>query len=113
MTNLDLLKPVITEKSMRLAQSGQFTFNVTLSATKNSVASAISNLFKVDVVNVNIIKLKAKTRRSGKRRLPSLSPSKKKAIVTLKSGQMIEYFELPKEKSKKNKKPASTAKRGE
>jgi len=104
MTNLDLLKPVITEKSMRLAQSGQFTFNVSLSASKASIAASVEDIFKVQVLDVNIIKLKAKKRRSGKRRLLSFSPSRKKAIVTLKSGQSIEYFELPKEKSKSKKK---------
>ena len=75
-----LLKPVITEKSMALAQTGQFTFSVTRGMAKSQIKTTIESLFSVNVVKVRSLSLAAKT----------------KAIVTLKPGQTIEYFELPK-----------------
>lgn len=111
MSITNLVKPIITEKSMILAQSGQFSFSVGQQASKSSIKVAVEAMFKVNVLKVNVINLPAKMRRSGKKRLSSTTGSRKRAIVTLKSGQMIEYFKLPEEK-KKGKKPASTAKRG-
>ena len=96
-----LLKPIITEKSMALAQAGQFTFSVTPEMTKSQIKTTIESLFSVNVLSVRVLKLAAKIRRSGKtRQLRQVSP-RIKAIVTLKKGQTIEYFELPKEKKKK------------
>lgn len=83
-----LLKPVITEKSMALAQSGRFTFSVTRAMTKTQIKTAIESLFSVNVVSVRTL---------------SLAANRFKAIVTLKPGQTIEYFELPKEKKKSKK----------
>lgn len=83
-----LLKPIITEKSMALAQTGQFTFSVTRAMTKSQIKTAIESLFSVNVVSVRTL---------------SLAANRFKAIVTLKKGQTIEYFELPKEKKKSKK----------
>lgn len=107
-----LLKPIITEKSMALAQTGQFTFSVTRAMTKSQIKTTIESLFSVNVVSVRSLKQAAKMRRSGKTRQTRQVSPRFKAIVALKPGQTIEYFELP-EKNKKRKKPASTAKRGE
>lgn len=98
MSITNLVKPIITEKSMILAQSGQFSFSVGQSATKNSLKEAVEDMFKVNVLNVNIISLPAKMRRTGRKRLFSATGSRKRAIVTLKPGQMIEYFKVPEEK---------------
>ncbi len=84
-----LLKPVITEKSMALAQTGQFTFAVPREANKNQIKLTVEKLFSVNVLRVRILRLAA---------------NRFKAIVTLKKGQTIEYFELPKEKKNKKKK---------
>jgi large subunit ribosomal protein L23 len=103
MPRLTLLKPLITEKTMRLAQAGQFTFLVASDATKQAVAKATEEQFKVDAVKVAVSGVKAKARKTGKRRLASKTSERKKAIVTLKPGQMIEYFKLPEKKEKKEK----------
>lgn len=98
-----LLKPIITEKSMALAQTGQLTFRVTRAMTKSQIKTAVESLFSVNVLSVRRLSLAAKIRRSGKtRQLRQVSP-RFKAIVTLKKGQTIEYFELPKEKKKSKK----------
>ncbi|MBU2052049.1 50S ribosomal protein L23, partial [Patescibacteria group bacterium] len=95
MPNLTLLKPLITEKTMRLAQAGQFTFNVAIAAAKGAIAQTVATQFKVNVVKVTTLGVTGKTRRTGKRRLASKLPERKKAVVTLKAGQMIDYFKLP------------------
>lgn len=110
MAILHLLKPIITEKSLRLVEASQFTFQVNPSATKGSVKQAVEELFKVTVLKVRLSKIVGKTRRSGKKKLTSKTPDRKKAIVTLKSGQTIEHFQLPEETKKKTKKLKSAAK---
>lgn len=103
MPKLTLLKPLITEKTMRLAQAGQFSFLVARETTKPAVALAVEEQFKVNVVKVTTSGVKGKTKKTGKRRLTSKTPERKKAMVTLKPGQMIEYFKLPEKKGKKEK----------
>lgn len=100
MPRIGLLKPMITEKTMRLAQAGQFTFLVDKSMTKPSIAKQVSQQFKVDVVAVTTGKVSGQDRRTGKRRLLSRINSGKKATLTLKPGQMIEFFKIPEKKSK-------------
>ncbi|MBU1085559.1 MAG: 50S ribosomal protein L23 [Candidatus Beckwithbacteria bacterium] len=95
-----LIKPSITEKSFKLAQSGQFTFFVKKSASKHAIAHAIEELFKVNVIKVRTVKKAGKVKRSGKSKIAKKYSDQKKAIVTLKPGQMIEYFKLPEEKRK-------------
>jgi large subunit ribosomal protein L23 len=106
MPRITLLKPLLTEKTMLLAQKqGQFTFLVEKTATKDAVAQSVEDQFKVNVLKVTSGAVKGKTKRTGKRRLPQLGQDRKKMTVTLKAGQMIEYFKLPEEKkSKKEKK---------
>ena len=98
MFRLTLLKPLLTEKTMRLAQGGQFSFVVTKTATKPAIATAVEAQFKVNVIRVTTSGIKAKARRTGKRRLTSQGHDQKKAMVMLKAGQMIEYFKLPEKK---------------
>ena len=100
MPQLTLLKPLLTEKTMRLAQAGQFSFLVAKSVTKPAVAQAVEEQFKVNVLRVSTSKIREKDRRTGKRRLFSPGRSHKKAMVTLKTGQMIEFFKLPEKKKK-------------
>jgi large subunit ribosomal protein L23 len=95
-----LLKPIITEKTLLLAQDGKFTFEVAGQATKNSIALALKTLFNVDATNVNISVIKGKVRRFGAKRTPTKSTDSKKAIATLKKGQKIDYFEIVEEKDK-------------
>lgn len=100
-----ILKPSITEKSFRLTKNSQFTFFVKKTATKPAIAHAIEELFKVDVIKVKTVMKAGKVKRSGRSKIAKKSSSQKKAIVTLKPGQMIEYFKVPEEKTaKKDKK---------
>ena len=89
--NSILLRPIITEKSMNLASRGTYMFDVPKSANKIVIKTAVSKKFKVDVTNVRISVLKGKVKKfrghQGKR------VDKKRAYVTVKSGQKIDAFE--------------------
>jgi large subunit ribosomal protein L23 len=90
-----VIKPVISEKSMDETQRGKYTFRVHSDANKLQVKEAIEELFKVDVVNVNVstTKPKEKSRNRGRTRIKGFTSSWKKAVVTIASGQKIEFFE--------------------
>jgi len=96
-----LLKPIITEKSLRLVgEENKYSFKVTRKATKKQVKKAIEELYKVKVLEVNIVKLPGKSRRSLKTRKEFKSASWKKAVVKLAEGQKIDVFEFPTEEKK-------------
>ncbi|HUQ42021.1 MAG TPA: 50S ribosomal protein L23 [Candidatus Limnocylindrales bacterium] len=87
---LVLLRPVITERSMTETNAGRYTFAVADDASKQEIASAVAESFKVDVVAVNTITVRGKSRRIG-RRIGKKSDWKK-AIVTVAKGQRIERY---------------------
>ena len=71
-----------------MGEANQYAFKVDLNATKLQVKKAVEGYFSVDVENVNIIKVKGKTKRS-KYRIRKKSDWKK-AYVKLADGQSIE-----------------------
>jgi large subunit ribosomal protein L23 len=86
-----LLRPVVTEKSTRLQEANTYTFEVPLGADRTLVRQAVEQLFQVHVVKVNMVRLPGKSKRFGPRRVQT--PSRKKAMVTLKAGDKIALFE--------------------
>ncbi len=92
-----LKRPIITEKSMRLAQSGLYAFEVDKKATKPAVARAVSEKFKVTVLEVKIINVKGKLKQQRKVKKVYKTGGFKKALVQLDKGQTIAMFETPKE----------------
>ena len=85
-------RPLITEKSTRQKEEGrQYVFEVHRDANKIEIQQAVERLFKVKVLQVrtsNVLgKIKRLGRRYGKR------PDWKKATITLKEGDRIEFFE--------------------
>lgn len=87
---LVLLRPIVTEKSMGMTNEGRYTFEVRKSATKQEIAEAVAEAFKVDVVDVNVISVRGKTRRLGRR--IGRTSDRKKAVVTVAAGQRIERY---------------------
>lgn len=87
-----IIKPVITEKSLAQAATGLYTFHAPMAANKLTIAQAVQDLFKVDVVNVRISiqKGKIKTYKSIKGR----RTDRKKAYVQLAEGQKIVAFDM-------------------
>lgn len=86
-----LIKPVITEKTTVMQESNKYVFKVDKRATKNSVVDAVKKIYNIDPLKVNIICVDRK--RKGMRYKNGVSPSWKKAIVTLKDGDKIDFFE--------------------
>jgi len=81
---------VLTEKAARLSQQNQVVFEVARDANKIQIRDAVQKLFKVTVTDVNTLVMRGKERRMG-RGLAKLQ-NWKKAIVTLKSGDSIDFF---------------------
>ncbi len=83
--------PLITEKGSLLAEkSNQVLFKVRPDANKIEVKMAVEELFKVKVVKVRTNRYLGKVRRKG-RNVGHL-PQWKKAYVTLKEGDRIDFF---------------------
>ena len=87
---LVLLRPIVTEKSMTQTNEGKYTFEVRTSATKQEIAEAVAEAFKVDVVEVNVMTVRGKTRRYGPH--TGRKSDRKKAIVTVAKGQSIDRY---------------------
>jgi len=86
-----LRRPLITEKNAVLQAGGKYAFEVAGEANKPQIKQAVEKAFKVKVTAVNVMTVPGKQRRVGRRQI--MTPSWKKAIVTLKPGDKIELFE--------------------
>jgi large subunit ribosomal protein L23 len=88
-----IIKPVVTEKSMRLLDDNRYTFLVHPDANKTEIKVAIEKIFDVKVTSVNTMNRQGKSRRTrygmGKR------ADTKRAIVSLAEGQSIDIFGGP------------------
>ena len=83
-----IVSPVITEKATSLSEFNKIVFRVHKGSNKNSIKKSIEKIFKVNVIKINTVNLKGKTKLvNGKK---SSRPGYKKAIVTLKKGQSID-----------------------
>ncbi len=84
-------RPLITEKATLIKEQNRYAFEVAKAADKRQIKEAVEAAFKVNVVKVNVMRVPGKMRRVGKRQ--AMTPSWKKAVVTLEAGQKIEFFE--------------------
>ena len=87
-----LVKPIITEKAISKIAEGKYIFQVKPQANKPEISKEIMALYKVDVIDINIINKKGKEKLI-KGRYKSKKQDVKKAIVTLKKGQKIPGLE--------------------
>ena len=86
-----LRRPLITEKNTALQGQNKYLFEVAKEANKTMVKQAVEKAFKVKVNSVNMITVPGRTKRMGKRVVQTMPW--KKAVVTLKPGDKIEFFE--------------------
>lgn len=85
-------RPVVTEKSSAAqATHNQVTFEVEPTATKPEIAAAVERAFGVTVTAVRTMKAMGKEKRMG--RFSGRRADWKKAIVTLKEGDEIQFYE--------------------
>jgi large subunit ribosomal protein L23 len=92
--NLDsvIVSPVVTEKgTMAGEKANQVVFRVRPAASKDLIRKAVEELFKVTVLKVRTSNFMGKERRRGAIR--GRKSDWKKAYVTLKAGDRIEFFE--------------------
>jgi large subunit ribosomal protein L23 len=81
---------VLTEKSNLLRGTNQVVFEVSRDANKVQIRDAVQKLFNVKVTSVNTLVMRGKDRRMG--RGYAKMQNWKKAIVTLKEGESIDFF---------------------
>lgn len=85
-------KSVITEKSnIQKEISNKVTFEVDRRANKIEIKNAVQRLFNVKVLHVNVMNFEGKNKRVGRK--IGKKTDWKKAVVTLKQGEKIEFFE--------------------
>jgi large subunit ribosomal protein L23 len=92
-----MLKPVFTEKSLKQARDGKYTFWVGMGMEKPKIKADIAKAFGVHVTGVKTVVGHSESRRNTKGQ-KFLTKGVKKAIVTLKSGEKIDIFEETKSK---------------
>ena len=97
--NKILIRPIFTEKMSRLEEERKYSFQVMVDANKLEVKKAVEMMFDVSVKKVSTSnrsgKKKNMTVRSGGRtiRTNGRRSSWKKAIVTLKEGDVIDLLD--------------------
>ena len=88
-----ILAPVVTEKSTLVAEkNNQVAFRVVADATKPEIKAAVELLFKVEVDSVQVANRKGKEKRFG--RFMGRRRNERKAYVSLKAGQEIDFTEV-------------------
>ena len=84
-------RPIITEKSAALAEVGsKYAFEVDVKANKTEIKDAVQKLFNVRVTGVHTMVMHGKTKRFGRGIVQH--SNWKKALVTLASGEKIDFF---------------------
>lgn len=92
---LILKKPLITEKMNLLTdRRGQYGFVVDIKADKDEIKAAIESFYNVEVESVNTMIQRGKSRRNRRTgQISGYTNAYKKAIVTLKEGFKIDFYE--------------------
>ena len=91
-----IIKPLLTEKMNNLTERipNRFGFVVRPEATKQQIKKEIEGLYNVEVVDINTARYAGKrsSRYTRSRLIKGQKPAYKKAYVTLKDGQMIDFY---------------------
>ena len=90
-----IYRPIVTEKLTALQEKQQYAFEVEPDANKLDIKRAIEKKFNVTVNSVRTLvnKGKAKAQMTRRGRFEGRTKHWKKAIVTLKEGDKIEFFQ--------------------
>ncbi len=94
-----LKRPIITEKSMKLAGQSWYTFEVDKNANKLLVAKEVARKFSVKVLKVKIINVKGEIKSQKRVRKFYKTTGFKKANVQIEKNQKIAIFETPQEEA--------------
>ena len=83
-----VISPNVTEKSTTLSEFNKIVFKVHKGANKDAIKRSIEKIFKVNVIKINTLQQKGKSKLIKNKKV--FKPGYKKAIVTLKKGQSID-----------------------
>lgn len=87
-----LISPLLTEKGAQLKEAdNKVLLKVAKNANKIEIKKAVEKIFKVKVEHVTTMNCKGKKKRLG--RFEGKRPDWKKAIVTLKKGEKLDFIE--------------------
>ncbi len=86
-----LVKPLLSEKSNKAREKGQYSFKVAKFATKTDVRKAVEALYQVKVEAVQTLVTRGKVKRRGNN--VAKLPNTKKAVVTLAEGSKLPVFD--------------------
>lgn len=86
-----IIRPIVSEKSYDRMGEGIYQFKVAKGFNKHQIRDAVEELFKVTVTKVNTVTVVRKPKKRGI--YHGYTPTWKKAIVTLKEGDSISFFE--------------------
>lgn len=86
-----ILSPIVSEKSYGAVADKRYSFYVDIRSGKDKIKRAIEQIFNVKVLKISTMNIKPKPKRLG--RSIGKSAKKKKAIVTLRKRDKIEFFE--------------------
>lgn len=89
-----IIRPILSEKSLKEVDNGGYTFEVSKESTKDTIRRAFKDAFGVDVTKVKTLIVKGRTARVWGRRERAAVKPMKKAIVSLKKGQKLDVFEI-------------------
>jgi len=89
-----LRKPLITEKVSTLNESGKYGFIVDRDANKVQIKNEVERMYGVTVESVNTMRYqgKLKTRYTKSKVVSGRTAGYKKAIVTVKDGEVIDFY---------------------
>ncbi|MDD2436339.1 MAG: 50S ribosomal protein L23 [Massilibacteroides sp.] len=91
-----IIKPIITEKQTAITEKmpNRYGFRVSPDANKLEIKKAVGDMYGVTVVDVNTMNYsgKRKSRYTKSGVITGKQASFKKAIVTLKEGETIDFF---------------------
>ncbi|MDD8017007.1 MAG: 50S ribosomal protein L23 [Bacteroidota bacterium] len=89
-----LIQPLLTEKMTALTTTRQYAFKVVPDANKIQIQKAVEKKFNVNVVSVRTVNVKGKTKAqmTKRGRISGRRSDWKKAFVTLKEGQTIDFL---------------------
>ena len=90
-----IIKPIVTEKATLLTEKlNRYSFKVNKDANKIQIKKAVEAAYNVTVVDVNtsIVRGKNKTRYTKAGIIKGSTSSYKKAVVTLKEGDSIDFY---------------------
>ena len=89
-----LKRPILTEKATALSNLGKYVFEVSKTANKIEIANAIEKVYGVKVASVDTMRSigRKKSRMSRGKAISGITTTYKKAIVTLKAGEIIDIY---------------------